>query len=574
MLDCIVKKYKINIYSMLKHGSVAVITMLGVRILFGIKNIMLAFPIALTSTVLGRQNLQIKTFNKILRIIVIDLIIVIASFISTQNFFIGIIINITVIFLIMYIIFSPYDLTFYKPFLMLYVFTQYSYITLEELPLRILAVIFGILVIVSSNIIIKVNEVNKLGKSITNSISLINTQLNNILNQNFEESLIKECSKIMRELAYSIYITRHKNYLTTHLGKIQFELYINIEYFNLFLRTINELYKKEDIEKCEIKELIKIIENIIQYSNLYISIEYLTESINYFIKKYKEKSEYMFEICELLKELLKNFEELNALGNKEINRVYEEWEIINIDKNNKTSKEHLIYKGMRFNFAMRMSIAVTIGLTLANILGFYKIIWAVITIMSVIQPYYEYTISKTKERIIGNIIGILITGIIINLVNIRFITIIILIISLYLLYAFKEYYKISLFASIASICISSLSENINILLFYRVFYVIIGVTIVILINRVIFPYKLKEGIEELILKIDNLNTILINNSISILDGKENPNKIRDIIIHSTLLSEKLAIRNLNFNDEYIDRVVNINNEFIIQVGYRVLRSCN
>ena len=56
MLDYFVKKYNLNITSMIRNGTVAVITMAGVGVLFGVKNIMIAFPIALTSTVIGRQN--------------------------------------------------------------------------------------------------------------------------------------------------------------------------------------------------------------------------------------------------------------------------------------------------------------------------------------------------------------------------------------------------------------------------------------------------------------------------------------------------------------------------------------
>ena len=63
MLKSLIKKYNVNVYSMLKNGTVAVITMFGVWILFGVKNIMIAFPIALTSTVLGRQNFYVKTFR-------------------------------------------------------------------------------------------------------------------------------------------------------------------------------------------------------------------------------------------------------------------------------------------------------------------------------------------------------------------------------------------------------------------------------------------------------------------------------------------------------------------------------
>ncbi|AJF28727.1 membrane protein [Clostridium botulinum] len=566
MIDKIINKYHINVYSMLKHGTVAVITMFGVGLLFGIKNIMLAFPIALTSTVLSRQNLQVKTTSKILKLIVVDLAIVLAAFISSQNSYLGIIINFISIFLIMYNIISPYDMAFYKPFIMLYIFTQYASVSLEELPLRILAVIFGVLVIECSNIITKVNEKSKLGNSITSSLLLIKTQLNNIIDGKFEEDIVKKCSKIMRELVYKVYITRHKKYLTTNLGRIQFNIYINMEYLNLYLRNIYFEYNNNDIQKNEVEDTINVIDDILDYSNYSITVEELENKINLFKDMYNNKSRTLTEICNIMNSLKISIKELKELGNKEINKIYSEWEKENIE-----SFKESFHKGMRFNFAMRMAITLTIVLFIGEILGYYKIIWAIITIMSVIQPYYEYTLNKTKERIIGNVIGILFTGIFINLVNIKWITILILIASLYLLYGFKEYYKISLFASIASICIASLTENINVLLIYRVIYVIIGVAIVIIVNKKIFPYKLKDGIDELIIKIDKLNTMLINYSISILNGTENPNKVRNIIIHSTLLCEKLEIRNMNFNDNNINRIANLNNEFVIQVGYRVLK---
>ncbi|MBN1063939.1 UNVERIFIED_ORG: hypothetical protein B2H95_01420 [Clostridium botulinum] len=566
MIDKIINKYHINVYSMLKHGTVAVITMFGVGLLFGIKNIMLAFPIALTSTVLSRQNLQVKTTSKILKLIVVDLAIVLAAFISSQNSYLGIIINFISIFLIMYNIISPYDMAFYKPFIMLYIFTQYASVSLEELPLRILAVIFGVLVIECSNIITKVNEKSKLGNSITSSLLLIKIQLNNIIDGKFEEDIVKKCSKIMRELVYKVYITRHKKYLTTNLGRIQFNIYINMEYLNLYLRNIYFEYNNNDIQKNEVEDTINVIDDILDYSNYSITVEELENKINLFKDMYNNKSRTLTEICNIMNSLKISIKELKELGNKEINKIYSEWEKENIE-----SFKESFHKGMRFNFAMRMAITLTIVLFIGEILGYYKIIWAIITIMSVIQPYYEYTLNKTKERIIGNVIGILFTGIFINLVNIKWITILILIASLYLLYGFKEYYKISLFASIASICIASLTENINVLLIYRVIYVIIGVAIVIIVNKKIFPYKLKDGIDELIIKIDKLNTMLINYSIAILNGTENPNKVRNIIIHSTLLCEKLEIRNMNFNDNNINRIANLNNEFVIQVGYRVLK---
>ena len=56
MFNYIIRKYNMNVTSMIRNGTVAVITMSGVAILFGMKNIMIAFPIALTSTVIDRKS--------------------------------------------------------------------------------------------------------------------------------------------------------------------------------------------------------------------------------------------------------------------------------------------------------------------------------------------------------------------------------------------------------------------------------------------------------------------------------------------------------------------------------------
>ena len=233
-------------------------------------------------------------------------------------------------------------------------------------------------------------------------------------------------------------------------------------------------------------------------------------------------------------------------------------------------KEYFVTSSIRFKFAARMSITLTLAIFLAEFLGYYKVIWALITIMSIMQPYYEDTILKIKERIKGNVIAILFTGIIIHLFHSQLVTNLILIMSLYLLYGFKEYYKISLFAAIASICISSVSVNLDILLFYRIFYVIAGVIIVLLANKFIFPYKLKNGISQLVEKILRYDEYLIDTSREYLNKSKGDNYIRDLIIHITLLTQKLYLRNKQYNSEEINRFIEINNDFVIRIGYKVL----
>ena len=100
MIEYLIKKYNMNVTSMIRNGTVAVITMMGVGILFGVKNIMIAFPIALTSTVIGRQNFYVKPFSRIGRILILDLLIVFVAFLSSLNIWSGIFIDLIAIFLI------------------------------------------------------------------------------------------------------------------------------------------------------------------------------------------------------------------------------------------------------------------------------------------------------------------------------------------------------------------------------------------------------------------------------------------------------------------------------------------
>ena len=570
MIKTIIEKTNLNVSSMLKHGTVAVLTMFGVGALFGVKNVMLAFPIALTSTVLGRQNLQVKTFSKLFRIMLVDIVIVTLAYISSTNLILGIIVNFITIFLIMYTIVSPYDLTFYKPFVMLYVFSQYAAVTIYELPLRILSIIFGIIMVAIGNLINKSNEKNNLSNSIRMALEILSKQIENILNYNYNEKLSEDFTKVMRDLAYRIYISRHKRYLTTNLGTIQFEIYIYMEHFNIILEEINEKFKNNIIKKEEIFIIREAVSSLLKYSKDEINIEELKSSILVLSDEISIMNEEEKEIKGILLGLYESLKNLSKIKRKEINKLYKEWERSDIDQFKTTFKEYFNIETIRFKFAIRMAITLTLALYVGEKLGFYKIIWAIITIMSIMQPYYEDTIKKARDRVKGNVLAILFTGVVINIINVRYVTILILVLALYLLYGFKEYYKISLFAAIASICVASLTQSVNVLIFYRVIYVIAGVIIVYLANRFIFPYKIEKGVYHLIAKISRLNNRLIDDSKLFMERKINDSEIRDIIIHSTLLCQKLYLRNLQYKSEEVNEFISTNNKFVIEVGYRLL----
>ena len=101
-------------------------------------------------------------------------------------------------------------------------------------------------------------------------------------------------------------------------------------------------------------------------------------------------------------------------------------------------------------------------------------------------------------------------------------------------------------------------------------YVIVGVILVLIANKLIFPYRLDFGIKELVGKIRRYNNLFIQDSFAYLEDKAEENEIRDLIIHITLLLQKLYIRNKQYKNKEINEFINENNKFIMDSGYKVL----
>ena len=97
-----------------------------------------------------------------------------------------------------------------------------------------------------------------------------------------------------------------------------------------------------------------------------------------------------------------------------------------------------------------------------------------------------------------------------------------------------------------------------------------GVIIVLLANKYIFPYRLKDGIIQLVRKVLKYDEYLVDTSREYLNKSKGDNYIRDLIIHTTLLTQKLYLRNLQYRDDNITEFIDKNNEFVVKIGYKVL----
>lgn len=564
-------KFDASYKDIFRKGTIALLTTLGAGLLFGKENMMIAFVLVLGSNALALQNLRIKTANKTLRLIAFDLLIVCIAYMASLNKWIAIPINLVTLFWIIYLTVSPYNQMSYKTFMMLFVFCQYTSIPLSALPSRFLMVISAVTIIMMSIYFEQRRIKALLPPQIGEGFKLITKQLSKMGEGQFDESLSLALSQQMNELAYVIYNTSYKRYFTTYVGKVHFHFYLNISYFNFMLEQMHKQAKRGLLSKEDILSIKQLFKQVESYFNREINRGTLIEKFDMYLNAHQQNGGFHEEVFDVIYAFRKNFGELEGLNYKEKNKPYDEWGRSELSAIKNRIKEQLNPKSMSFNFAMRMSIVLTLTLLLAQIVGFYKFIWAIIPIMSITQPYYEDTKRRKKDRIKSNILASIGMAIIINVIHVQWVAIGVLVLAFYLIYAYKDYYHMSIFLTIISMSIASVSKGINALVVYRIMYVLLGAGIVELTSGLL-PYKLEDGIYDLVGEMERFNEILERESILSLEGKANLNRIREAVIYSAVLCQKLYLKNKQYKNEKVNYLISTNTEFVIRLGHSVLRN--
>lgn len=583
----LINKLGINFSTMIRYGSIATFTMLLTMLFFGEATAMLAFPIALTGIALSLENIHVRLFSKSFKIIILYLSLVTLSFLATRHIYIGIFINFCTIFLIAYFFTFSYNPKIYKPFLMLFIFTSFSHGTRSELFHSLIVTIFGTILVIILTLIFNKDMwhdivINDFIQSFSNLIK----QFKNIENNNFDLSLHEKISKEMRVVAYKIYTSRFKYYLLSNKRKLKFDLYLHMQKLNLLLYEFI-LPRTHDIDENIFSislntnsreyfiSLSKSIECIFYSEKNNCDLHMLTLNLENFLKSSASKKDCNLNcINKTIQNMILTLKSLENINKNTENQAFTPWIRSHVDSLKSIILHNKNIKSIRVNFALRISIVLTLLLFLGHLLNPYKAIWLAITVMSVMQIYYEDTISKSKGRILGNLIGIIILTLILSITHIRSIALITLVIALYLVYAFKEYYKLSIFTTIASISAASLSTKLSEIDLYRIILVGAGLIAVTIGNKFLFPTKIEDGVENLISKLILYDIALLKEIERLKSTNKNSsiheNSLADILILIALTTEKISTRNQSLKNKKINIIIERNNSIVIDMAYSML----
>ncbi|CEO35734.1 FUSC family protein [Paraclostridium sordellii] len=540
-------------------------------LIFGKENLLIGIgSISIAITMIG-QNYKSNKIQTFITLSVIQLILGLGAYISGYSSIIATFVSLSISFSIYYIFSNETKASKSSAFMTLYVLLLYSPITIEQLPKRLIALIFSSLVIMCLYFILSRYNFKKITNSqIINTIDLINKQLDLIKEGQVIEEFNKNASILLKNIELNIYDSIEKN------KKLSIEVYKK-EVVVLLLKKINtslNYIKESEIDETLFKNLKFVLDDIKLYILEKISDNELKERFikydsNYDIKSLNSdlKTYNYYNLRLAIKELYRQLDNEFIIQNlrEKISLRLQLKTDIDILKNN------FSMSSLRFNIAVKASILIATSIFIVNYFNIYEGKWIVLTLSILLLPYAEQSSKKALDRVIGTLIGAIIFGLIYKFIdgNIILITIVFLI-SLYMNISVRKYDIRCIFITINAIMAVKMiypSSVVFKLIEYRIVLILIAALLTWIIVNLIFPYKIKNDIANIIKHYIKFDNYIIRLSTS--EGIEYE-EIEKINIKNNYLWSRVNFINKQLKNDDIEEFLKRQNDFFTNISLSIL----
>ena len=521
--------------------------------IFGDKNTLVGVMGITAILMLTQINLTISPGKNLLKLIIINLGIGIFTYLANLNIWLAIPINFIGIFIIAYTFYYNLKSPVYLPFSLQYLFLLSTPITAAELPMRLLSLLVAPVGIMIVQFIINKNKTTKVGNKLIGSIC--DNLIKKINSNENKDDINKSIKSNANEFRKIVYDNRKDNFYVTEEGRIKLNIVIILEKLsNLLDEKINNKVILNDLIIClqELKLSLGKEDNLKDINN----------KINNLIKKYKKediKDLVTLRILNTINMLSISLEELKSLGKENYNTIKasedipEKYKMVNIHK------KEFYKKSVKFSYAIRVSLGITISAFIADYFKFAEGRWIYFTTFAIIIPIYELSKKKLKDRMFATLVGGVIIVLLFTIFKNVLVRMLIIMAAGYLRAYTSTYRYGTIYTTICAIGAVAMSGGAVVLTINRILFVILANIIAIIINRFVLPVRMKDANEELLGTYRDVLYGMLNEVYEeAINQNDNTHKMDTLLLVTTMIEERLAVNNSDFITEedngYFDKV--------------------
>lgn len=521
--------------------------------IFKPENSLIGVTTVVLMLVLLQMDLTLNPIKNLLNLLVLNLAFGLSAFLVSQNVILGLILNFSIMLFIGY--YFSYELK--KPINMMvglhYMLMIVSPISISQLPLRLLSLVAGAFMIMGVQLLANKNKLTKSRNAMFNTIVddlLIKIDL--LKSQNDTENIDKSLSLNINSLKSLIFESGKSDSHFTECGVNTMNVLSCLEKINSILDTIkNKSYYSQILD-----DIFSVI-NDIKNGKFDINISDLDDTYNK-INLYSLDiidMEAVYDLIDVVKTLnveLKMY--TNKINNQK--NIQNELSIPQEFKELHVQKNLMKLKSPRFAYGLRLGLVVSLTFFIVKFFNIEYGEWAVYTVFALSQPHSEYTIRKSKKRIIGTIMGSIMMAILFNLVTDPSLRTVMLVLAGYLMSYVSDYRNLVAFITVSAVASAALYvPNPNFIIMNRILFVVIGIAIALIANKFVFNRKLLD--EE-----NNLNNIQRDSSRKMLgevllnEGSKNKSVIGILYLIPSLIDLRISYLNqngLNMDKSFINK---------------------
>ncbi|MGL5635089.1 MAG: FUSC family protein [Sarcina sp.] len=494
------------------------------KILFGEENVLIAIATFIAMLMYLERDLTTNFFRNLFTFIFINIGTGFVVFFSTQNFWLGIPLIFIMFFIIGYLTCSELRKPVYVPFMLQFVFLYNFPVPASKEWLRLLALLVGAILIMIPQLLINRNRIQKNSAKIFIGLNSLMKQKLILNSQNQDITAVDaQINDLFRSLKTLIFGSREKNFYISNTGKAALNLLAGLEKLNNSL-SMNELenFNFEFFSDGYFDNLSKLLSGKLKLDEFITCSEtFINNNINVLSKN---------------KEGLKILNSLYIINDSLINgRTHNMKNLKNISKNInfslKFKKETKNVLGI--SYATRVAIGMTISWCVIHLMHspIEEGVWMMFTIYSLVNPIYETAKYKTRDRMISTLLGAAVTIILLSIFKTETSRMIIILIAGYIMCYIKQY-KYQIF--VATICIIGMAAgtgNVFSFAITRVYMVIIGLILAVILNT----FVLKCDLKKLNLRLKTKFALAINEMFVIISSIAKTKNINDNIIDNFFL---------------------------------------
>lgn len=543
----------------------------GFSSVFGEENSLIGVTIVIALLMYLERDLTVNPWRNFFMLLGINLLQGIFGHLALMNPWLGIPLNFLSIFFAGYFFTYNVKKSLIVIFGLQYLFMLYTPVSTSDLPLRLLALASGAVLVMVVQLIVNKDKLLKAGKKhLLNICDKLIEKLDSISTGHASTDCNQSIETSIKELKKIIFFRRHEGYYLSNDSRLMLKISACLEKLYILLNRFDEVEDKDEvIAACmlELENVKLIIDNK--------SLETVALQPLQTLKAKKKSNIYINELSNSFELLFDLLEEVNTADKNELKKIEK---VVDIPFNFKKKYQHFINfnrNSVRFTFAIRLAIMITVTTFIFDYFDLQYGMWLVFTMLAVTQPYSEQAKHRFSARIIGTLIGAVIFTILFGVFTDPTVRTMIILLFGYLNSFAVQYRTLVLTVTVCSLGSAAMVSDPNLVVMERIFYIVLGVILGMIANRLIFPHSIQKGTSTLVQIYRDTSKTLMEEVYHFFENHTNSHSINNLYAVTSFIEDRILLNNetmeLNNSTQYLEKQRKLNNG-IYELFLRIQRN--